>query len=172
MRKDIDATKFRALLKERLEHADKAFSVISENSLGESLKESTGEDSTYDQHSADLANETFQREKDLGLKEGLEQERGRIRQALDRIETGDYGVCERCGGPIPEGRLLAVPEAELCIECQKEQETVPPKVRPVEEDTPRMGVPGGFELLADEVNAGRADRRADGRGDKPVDPDR
>lgn len=135
MRDDIDISRYKALLEERLERADSAFSAIAANSLGESLKEATGEDSTYDQHPADLANETFQREKDLGLKEGLEAERRRLRQALRRVETGDYGVCLRCGRPITEGRLAAMPEAEYCVECQEKQETAPPSVRPVEENT-------------------------------------
>ena len=124
-----------------------------EGTFSESLKERTGEDSSYDQHSADLALETFERGKDLGLKDGLEIDRAKIALALERIDKGNYGNCLRCGNPIPEGRLQAVPEAELCIHCQREQEVAPASTRPVEEETPRLGVYGGFELLADDVNA-------------------
>ena len=37
--------------------------------------------------------------------------------ALERIEQGNYGRCDRCGGAIGRQRLLALPAARLCIEC-------------------------------------------------------
>lgn len=37
--------------------------------------------------------------------------------ALDRIEQGSYGRCEKCGGAIGRQRLFALPAARLCIEC-------------------------------------------------------
>jgi DnaK suppressor protein len=37
--------------------------------------------------------------------------------ALERIEQGSYGRCEKCGGAIGRQRLLALPAARLCIEC-------------------------------------------------------
>ena len=37
--------------------------------------------------------------------------------ALERIERGSYGRCEKCGGAIGRQRLLALPAARLCIEC-------------------------------------------------------
>jgi DnaK suppressor protein len=46
--------------------------------------------------------------------------RGRLDEidaALERVEDGSYGVCERCGGPIPDGRLEARPTARLCVPC-------------------------------------------------------
>jgi RNA polymerase-binding protein DksA len=40
-----------------------------------------------------------------------------ITDALARIETQDYGICEACGEPIREARLLAYPHAAKCIDC-------------------------------------------------------
>ncbi len=40
-----------------------------------------------------------------------------IDQALGRLEEGSYGVCKSCGSPIPEGRLVVLPWAALCIPC-------------------------------------------------------
>lgn len=37
--------------------------------------------------------------------------------ALDRMDKGTYGRCERCGRPIPFGRLLVMPEARACAAC-------------------------------------------------------
>lgn len=45
-----------------------------------------------------------------------------LRQALARIEDGSYGDCEECGQPIGPSRLLARPEARLCIACQTRAE--------------------------------------------------
>ncbi len=38
--------------------------------------------------------------------------------ALNRIDLGTYGTCVECGGPVPEGRLEAKPEAARCVACQ------------------------------------------------------
>ena len=45
-----------------------------------------------------------------------------LRLALARIEDGSYGECEECGQPIGASRLLARPEARLCIACQTRAE--------------------------------------------------
>jgi DnaK suppressor protein len=53
----------------------------------------------------------------------------KIRHALERINTGEYGVCESCGAPITFGRLMARPVATLCIDCKTEAEQVEPRKR-------------------------------------------
>jgi len=45
-----------------------------------------------------------------------------LRDALRRLQEGDYGMCEACGLPIPERRLVAMPEAALCVPCQERRE--------------------------------------------------
>jgi DnaK suppressor protein len=45
-----------------------------------------------------------------------------LRQALARLDDGSYGFCEECGQPIGASRLLARPEARLCIDCQTRAE--------------------------------------------------
>ena len=47
-----------------------------------------------------------------------------IEEALDRIERGDFGICQECGGIISEKRLLAEPTSLLCIECKEKEEAV------------------------------------------------
>jgi DnaK suppressor protein len=44
-------------------------------------------------------------------------EKEMIVQAIDRIEKGEYGICQMCGEPIGEERLKAVPYTALCIDC-------------------------------------------------------
>jgi DnaK suppressor protein len=68
---------------------------------------------------ADTASATFERELGTGLEEGAQQMLEQIERALARIDEGTYGICERCGQPIAEERLLAKPAATLCIEDQR-----------------------------------------------------
>jgi RNA polymerase-binding transcription factor DksA len=39
--------------------------------------------------------------------------------ALDRMDTGTYGRCQKCGNPIAEERLEALPATRLCIACKR-----------------------------------------------------
>jgi DnaK suppressor protein len=51
-------------------------------------------------------------------------ELARISGALRRLDNGTYGVCEDCGEPIDERRLLALPPTALCADCQRVREAV------------------------------------------------
>ena len=75
-----------------------------------------------DQHLADHASEMLDREVDESLEENAEGIVQEIDAALRRIEDGTYGTCIRCGNPIPEERLAAVPYAVLCVSCKREEE--------------------------------------------------
>jgi DnaK suppressor protein len=46
----------------------------------------------------------------------------KIREALERIEDGNFGVCEVCGDDIGIDRLKARPVTTLCIECKRKEE--------------------------------------------------
>ena len=46
----------------------------------------------------------------------------KIDEAIKRIESGTYGVCESCGNPIGLKRLEARPVTTLCIDCKTQQE--------------------------------------------------
>lgn len=48
----------------------------------------------------------------------------KIREALDRIEAGTYGMCEHCGGEISEKRLIARPVTTMCIACKSDLEAL------------------------------------------------
>lgn len=97
------------------------------------LMDSIGELSLYDNHPADVGDATFEREKDLGLKLFAEDRVRMIEDALDRIETGEYGRCEMCGQKISAARLEAIPYTTLCQSCKRERESAADFHRPVEE---------------------------------------
>lgn len=46
----------------------------------------------------------------------------KVDHALGRIDRGTYGLCEECGGDIPEARLEAKPSVSLCVDCQEAKE--------------------------------------------------
>lgn len=46
----------------------------------------------------------------------------KVKEALDRIDGGSFGICESCGKSISEKRLMARPVTTLCIECKTELE--------------------------------------------------
>ena len=75
-----------------------------------------------DQHLADHASEMLDREVDESLEDNAEQLVHEIDIALGRIDAGTYGTCARCGQPIPEERLDAVPYATLCLDCRRIEE--------------------------------------------------
>jgi len=54
----------------------------------------------------------------VALEHNLETRLRDVNLALEKIEKGEYGKCEKCGKDIEEARLEAVPEARLCIKCK------------------------------------------------------
>ena len=117
----IDTEHFRRLLLEDRERVAAAIQNIHDDHQG-SMSDETGEDAVYDNHLADTATVTYDRELDYTLEENSEQVLLDIEAALQRIEDGTYGICTNCGRPISEERLEARPWATLCIDCQRERE--------------------------------------------------
>ena len=87
-----------------------------------SIGDETGEDAVYDNHLADTATVTYDRELDYTLEENSEHVLADIDAALKRIDDGTYGICTNRGEQIPVERLEALPWATLCIDCQRDRE--------------------------------------------------
>lgn len=73
--------------------------------------ESIGEDND------DNATEVDQYTQNLSVESSLEKQLQDIIDALEKMETGAYGICENCQKEIPLERLMVNPSAKLCIEC-------------------------------------------------------
>jgi RNA polymerase-binding transcription factor DksA len=80
------------------------------------------EQSSYDQHPADIGSEVFEHEKNQSLLEQVESELSEIDFAFQRLEAGDYGICQACRKRIPAERLDAMPAARFCVEDQAKSE--------------------------------------------------
>src|SRR5712691_8522674 len=87
-----------------------------------SIGEETEELGFQYNHLGDIATATFDREMASTLEENSNHVLGEIDVALERIEAGMFGICQRCGNPIAEERLDALPWATLCIDCKRKQE--------------------------------------------------
>jgi RNA polymerase-binding transcription factor DksA len=83
--------------------------------FGISENDDISELADYDQHPADTATETFEREKDLSILEQLEAELAELQAALERVDAGTYGTDEVTGEPIDPDRLDALPTARTNI---------------------------------------------------------
>ena len=109
-------------LARKAEQLERVREDIEAQTFGGDERDATGELTVVDQHPADTADFSFQRELSDTQQRILEQEEEQVRRAIDRAEAGQYGICADCGRPIGEERLQARPEATLCIECQARHE--------------------------------------------------
>jgi DnaK suppressor protein len=112
-RKDLDF--FRKLLNRRFKE------LLMEAEKTKNMVKATDElapdpvDQAFDQSERDFLLRLRDRESKLMAK---------IKEALEKIDNGTFGVCEECGEGISLKRLRARPMATLCIDCKHEQETL------------------------------------------------
>src|SRR3989344_3547420 len=52
------------------------------------------------------------------IRQTLDRSIIQVRKALTRVKIGKYGVCENCGKMIDTDRLMIMPEATLCVDCE------------------------------------------------------
>jgi RNA polymerase-binding transcription factor len=71
---------------------------------------------------ADAGSKTFEREQELSIAANRFDLLSQMQRAVERIDAGTYGYCERCGKPIPRARLQAFPMATLDVECKQREE--------------------------------------------------
>lgn len=110
----MDPKKFERRLRAEREEIATTLAAISER-VATPQGESGGELTLADQHPADAATETTQRELDLTHQRRFTQKLAKIDAALERIAKGTYGRCVVCGQQIPEERLEVVPETAYCV---------------------------------------------------------
>jgi RNA polymerase-binding protein DksA len=116
----IDTERFRTRLLDERKRVKEAIDYLHEDNPGNIQDEA--QDSTADNHPADVATVTFDRELDYSLEENEERMLAAINAALARIDDGAYGICNTCGQPIGEERLEALPWTTQCIDCKRKEE--------------------------------------------------
>jgi RNA polymerase-binding transcription factor DksA len=75
-------------------------------------------DVQFDEESGQGDTMNVERERDLALSAQALAAVDEIDRALEKIDLGTYGVCEKCGDKIPKERLKALPYAALCVKCK------------------------------------------------------
>ena len=113
----VDVERFKDLLEEERRRVLDAIEYLHKENPG-SIEDET-DDETTDNHIAETATVTLDREIDYTLEENSEHVLTEIEGALKRIEAGTYGTCVNCGKPIAEERLAAIPWATYCIDCKR-----------------------------------------------------
>ncbi len=120
--KQADLDKYRKQLIERKLELLKEMGVIMDSHISTTIKDSTGDLSSYSYHMADQGTDNMERE----LAFMLASKSGRlvyhIDEALQRMTKGTFGICVVCGKQISKARLSAVPHARMCIECKSAEE--------------------------------------------------
>jgi len=72
----------------------------------------------------DGTTEAVSRLTDIGVGDSVERGLDRTERALAKLDEGTYGVCDACGAPISRGRLRAMPDGVLCLECSASERRV------------------------------------------------
>ena len=112
----MNAERFRELLLDERRRVTEAIEYLQTENAG-SMDEEIPETGM-----ADTATVTVDRELDYSLEENSAHVLREIEAALGRIDKGTFGTCARCGKPIGEERLEAMPYVTLCIECKRLEE--------------------------------------------------
>ena len=115
----IDVESFKTRLLEERERTRKAIAYLHEENRGTTEDEARELSGGSDNHLADIATHTYDRELDSTLEESEEAHLSHVEAALKRIDAGTYGICENCGQPIQPARLEAMPWVTLCIDCKR-----------------------------------------------------
>jgi RNA polymerase-binding protein DksA len=116
--RSADMEKFRELLLAEQARLEEELEEIENRAARFDESDRASDVSAHEDHPADLASETFEREKDLAIGESVEHMLHKVINALEKIDRGTYGRCDACGRPIKKARLKALPFATLCLGCQ------------------------------------------------------
>ncbi|MFH0827927.1 MAG: TraR/DksA family transcriptional regulator [Candidatus Omnitrophota bacterium] len=117
-----DLAEYKKLITKRKNEVMDSISRISEDTLKKSQKDASGDISGYAFHMADVATDNYDREFSLGLASNDRKFLYELEDALKRIEEGTFGICEECKSPVTKARLMALPYARLCLDCQQKRE--------------------------------------------------
>jgi DnaK suppressor protein len=77
----------------------------------------------------DGTTEAISRLTEIGVGQSLESTLARTERALAKLDAGSYGSCDACGKPIAPGRLHAMPDSVLCLDCAASARRTAPRAR-------------------------------------------
>lgn len=109
---------------EKLEYFKGILNDEMKNLMGEADKTVSGMniDASHFPDPTDRATQESDRNFELRIRDRERKLMNKVKEALDRIDNGEFGVCEECGEDISEARLKVRPVTTLCIDCKMEAE--------------------------------------------------
>ena len=113
---------FHHLLLELRDRVTDEISFLTGDNLNRSQRDASGDLSNYGLHMADQGTDNFDREFALNLASSEQDILYEIDEAIHRIKSGTYGICEESGDPIEKERLKVIPHARYCVSVQSEME--------------------------------------------------
>ena len=84
----------------------------------DSSKANMSPDSIYSLHMADAGTDSHEREKSFLFLSREDSYFRNLENALERIRSGEFGVCQLCDKLIPEERMIEVLNATKCVDCK------------------------------------------------------
>ena len=85
---------------------------------------SLSQDSVYSVHMADAGTDSYEREKGFHLMNRETDYVNFLNLALERIDSGEFGICFVCEDKIPEERMMEVPNATKCVGCKEKEKNI------------------------------------------------
>lgn len=119
LRTESEQAELRAALKERLDELVEEQQRYTDSitlAQRERLSDTAGDDQI------DSGSKTVEHEHEVAVAGSLSERIRQVSHALERLDEGGYGFCEKCGNPIPAARLAAFPSATLCVSCKQLEE--------------------------------------------------
>ena len=110
--------KFKKQILIKLDEVNHEVNEMKEGVVNQKPTKSMSPDSIYSLHMADAGSDSHQLEKNFLF---ISRENSYIKNlevALERIDSGEFGVCVLCGELIPEERMIEVPNATKCVDCK------------------------------------------------------
>lgn len=105
----------RPVLEARLREIDLLLSRLDADEA--SLRHDRADATADDEHDPEGSTLSGEWQRVEALRRAQRDERAEVVAALARLDAGTYGICARCGRPIPAARLEARPMATLCVAC-------------------------------------------------------
>ncbi len=114
---DLDLDAVRAELEARRDRDRQRLGVLA-------ARPERGSTVSFGKRIGDGTSEAVSRLTEVPVGETLERALTRTERALAKLDEGTYGVCDACGAPISPGRLRAMPDGVLCLNCSASERRV------------------------------------------------
>ena len=109
---------FKKQILSRLDDVNHKVNDMKEGVVNQKPTKSMSPDSIYSVHMADAGTDAHQMEKNFLFIARENHYIKNLENALERIDSGNFGICSLCGELIPEERMIEVPNATKCVECK------------------------------------------------------